>query len=256
MQLKDILNIIKEIQSIYNTSETMICGGLVRDKYMNRLDHIDDLDLTTGDQTIKIVSSKLGDILSKKYKIIERVSQDGHTSIKLGNIKIDFSSNYIMPNILVVLNKLGIVNPNLLTQEMFSRDFTCNALLLNLDLNNIKSPIKTALDDINNKIIKTCLPPNYTLVSSKNRVVRSIYLASKLSFSIDPTIINFVKNNPNTINISIPQVVEKKLDQAFDYDADRAVWNISQMNLWDYIPITEKVKPYYVKLKGIDNGKR
>lgn len=247
MQLNDILNTIKDIRIKYNTSEPMICGGIVRDKYMNRLDNVADLDLTTGDNTIKIISDKLGDILSEKYKIVQRTQEDGHSSIKLGNLKLDFSSNYIVPNIDIILSKLGVHNPTPLAKEMFSRDFTCNSLLLNLDLNRITSPIKTSLQDIDNKIIKTCLPPNITLVSSKNRVIRVIYLASKLSFNIDKSIIEFIKQNPNTINISNPKTLEKKLNQAFEYDADRAIWNLDQTGLWDYIPITDEVAPFYAK---------
>jgi hypothetical protein len=46
-----------------------------------------------------------------------------------------------------------------------------------------------------------------------------------------------------------------KLNEAFKYDPDRAVDNITKMNLWNHIPITEPIYPYYIKhVKGGGNG--
>jgi hypothetical protein len=39
----------------------------------------------------------------------------------------------------------------------------------------------------------------------------------------------------------------EKLNDAFTRDADRAAHLVTKMNLWNYIPVTEKVYPYYMK---------
>jgi tRNA nucleotidyltransferase/poly(A) polymerase len=148
-----------------------------------------------------------------------------------------------------------IINPNNLQREMFSRDFTCNALLMSLDLKNISDPTRQGFKDIKEKMVRTCLDPKITLTSNRNRVVRAIYLACKLDFDIDPSIIEFVKKYPQTIKISTDKVMAEKLNEAFKKNADKASKLITQMGLWNYIPITEFIYQYYQKhLKANPNG--
>ena len=96
------------------------------------------------------------------------------------------SSNFNTPNITELLVKQGIKEPTDLQREMYSRDFTCNALLLDLDLKTVIDPTKQGVKDIHAKVIRTCLAPEITLTANKNRVVRAIYLAAKLDFDLDP----------------------------------------------------------------------
>jgi len=37
---------------------------------------------------------------------------------------------------------------------------------------------------------------------------------------------------------------------AFDKDPDKASFLIKEMGLWDYIPITKEIYPFYIKQKG------
>lgn len=236
-------HIYKEV----GASEPMICGGVPRDRYLNRLDNIEDIDITTGDNTSKLLSSKVYDSLSSKYKVSSKSFDDGHSSIFVGKLKLDFSSNYNVPDIEKHLFKIGITNPTSLQKEMFSRDFTCNSLLLPFSLKDTIDITGNGFNDLNSKIIKTCLPAEITLTSSKNRIIRAIYLASKLGFNIDKQIIDFVKVNPGLINLSPRKTLVKKINNAFIRDPDRAAFYISKMNLWDELPITNVVRPYYDK---------
>lgn len=167
-----------------------------------------------------------------------------------GNLKIDFSANFIAADIDNLLNKKGISKPTNLQKELYSRDFTCNALLMDLDLKNTIDLIKQSFKDIDNKIIKTCLEPNVTLTSSRNRVIRAIYLACKLGFDVDQGIIDFVAKYPNTVKVATSKTLEDKLNTAFEKDADKAVYLLDKMNLWNSIPITKIVYPYWNKKKG------
>lgn len=247
MKLRELLQQMKKVQENIGSSEPYICGGTPRDRYMKRLDNISDLDITTGDKTVQYLAQELGSELSEKYNVTRRSHDDGHSSIYIGTFKMDFSSNFNVPNIDVILKNKGIVNPTEMQKEMFSRDFTCNALLLSLDLKNLIDPTKQGFKDIKDKVIRTCLDPKLTLTTNKNRVVRAIYLASKLNFDIDPAIIEFVQRNPTSVKISTEKAMAEKLNEAFNRDADRAAHYITKMNLWGEIPITEVIKPYYFK---------
>lgn len=147
------------------------------------------------------------------------------------------------------MEKKNIKNPTNLQKEIYSRDFTCNTLLMTMDLKNIVDPTKQGFNDINKKIIKTCLEPNVTLTSNRNRVIRAIYLACKLDFDIDKSIIEYVKKYPNTVKVASQSTLEEKLNTSFEKDSDKASFFINQMNLWDYIPITKEIYPFYLKRK-------
>lgn len=231
MKLAELLNIISETANKNNTSTPRICGGVARDFALNKLSNVSDLDITTGDNTVHMLSSELAKILRKSYSIKEKTSDDGHTSIFLSNLKLDFSSNFNAPNINEYLNKLNISNPTEMQKEMYSRDFTVNALLLDLDLKKIYDPTNLGLKDIKSKIIKTCLDPKITLTVNKNRVIRSIYLAAKLDFEIDKAIIEFVKNNPNSVYNSTHKLLNDKLNEALKYNSDKTKYYLNEMGL-------------------------
>lgn len=248
MKLRDIIQQLLEVEHKLGVPKTYICGGVPRDRYLKRLDIISDLDLTNGTKSISYLSEEFALKLKQKYNVTYKVMEDGHSTIFIGNLKIDFSSNFMLPNIINILDNMGIKNPTDMQKELFSRDFTCNALLLSMDLNTLTDPTNRGLKDIDNKKIVTCLEPNVTLVNNRNRVIRSIYLAAKLDFDIDESIINFVRQNPESIRIATPKVLKEKLNEAFNWDADKSSYFIGKMNLWNYIPITEKVYPYYMKV--------
>lgn len=225
-------------------SKPMIVGGVPRDKVLDKLKEISDLDITTGDKTVSFLSKELSIKLGKQFAIKQRKANDGHTSIEFANLKIDFSSNFIAPNIDKFLAEKGITNPTNMQRELFSRDFTCNTLLMDLDLKTISDPTGLAIKDINNKIIKTCLSPEITL-KEKNRIIRIVYLAAKLEFEVDGQIIDWVRKNPEFIQLSSNKSLEEKLDKAMSYDAKKTIHLLQEMNLKKYVPIAEKVYSYY-----------
>lgn len=249
MKLRELIQQLVAVQRTIGASTPYICGGTPRDKFMGRLDNVADIDVTTGDKTVDYLSQEFAIQLRKKYNVTRKTMDDGHSTIFIGNLKIDFSSNFIVPNIDRYLQQMGIANPTDMQREMFSRDFTCNSLLLTMDLKKLLDPTKQGFKDIREKKIKTCLPPQITLTSNRNRVVRAIYLACKLGFEIDKSIIDFVRKNPQTVKISTERVMNEKLAQAFEKDPDKASHLITQMGLWNLIPISEKVYPYYMKVK-------
>jgi tRNA nucleotidyltransferase/poly(A) polymerase len=247
MKLRQLLQEMKTVQEEIGASAPFICGGTPRDKYMGRLENIADLDITTGDKTVEYLSEEFFVKLRKRYNITRKTMEDGHSSIFVGQLKVDFSSNFMVHNIDYILQQMGMRNPTNMQREMFSRDFTCNSLLLTMDLKRILDPTKHGAQDIKDRKIKTCLSPEITLTANRNRVVRAIYLACKLDFNLDQAIVDYVSKNPQTVQISTPKSLTDKLNEAFSKDADKASYLISKMNLWNYIPITEQVYPYYAK---------
>lgn len=231
MRLRELLQQITDTANEIGSSKPFICGGAPRDKYMGRLDNLSDIDITTGDESAKQLSSALIDKLSQKYNIQTNEYKD-HTSINIGNVKLDFSSNYTIPGVHHYLTAKNI-DPTPMRQEIYSRDFTCNALLLTFDLKNIIDITGRGKIDIDNKIIKTCMSPRLTLTSSKNRVIRSIYMAIKLGFEIDSSIIEFVRQNPLSLKIGNIGTIKNKLEYCMNKDPDKTNYLLKAMNLID-----------------------
>ena len=246
MKLKSILYSLNEISKKYNTSKPFICGGVARDKFMEKLDNISDLDITTGDDSIKILGQEFNIFLKKNFFIKSTIGADGHLSLFLKDLKIDFSSNFNAPNIEEILYLKNIKNPSNIEKEMFSRDFTCNSLLLSLNLNKIYDPTKNGIKDINNKIIKCCTEPEFTFnENNKTRAIRCIYLSAKLDFDVDEKIIQFLKKNPNNFKLPSQKFAIEKLNKSIELNPDRTIYLINKLDIWDYLPMTEKLLPYY-----------
>lgn len=239
MKLTELLSQIKEIANKNGTSKPYLCGGVARDKYMGNLVKISDVDITTGDKTVNLLAQETASAFNKQFNVKQKTHEDGHLSIYFNNLKLDFSSNFNSPGLSDKLSDLQ--------KEIYSRDFTCNALLLDFDLKSIIDPTGKGKQDIDNKIIRTCLKPEITLTSNKNRVVRAIYLACKLGFEIDQSIIDYVKSNPESIKLSSMKTLKEKLDLAFKYDGAKAAKLLSEMNLWSVVPISELMSKFYLK---------
>src|SRR5271170_496004 len=158
MKLRDLLTLMYKIHTDRGVSLPYVTGGTPRDKLLGIIKkEVSDLDITTGDKTIHNLAVEFALELKKKYTIESKQMDDGHTSVFIGDFKVDFSSNFEAPNIDELLYKKGIKNPSDMQREMFSRDFTCNALLMTLDLKKIKDPTKLGLEDIKKRLLKTCL---------------------------------------------------------------------------------------------------
>lgn len=225
-----------------------ICGGTPRDKILGLIKtEVSDLDITTGDRTVHNLAVEFGLDLKKKYTIKTKQMDDGHTSVFIGDFKIDFSSNFIIPHIDERLEKLGIKKPTNMQREMFSRDFTCNSLLMTLDLKKITDPTKLGLPDIKKKVLKTCLDVDTTLRYNPNRIIRVVYLSSKLDFDVDPEIIKWIAENKELVRLSSDTYLKKNLEKAMSKNPERAVHLINKTNLWDAIPIIDSLKPYAAK---------
>ncbi len=241
MKIRELIKLVDLVHKKHKTSKPWICGGLPRDKYLDRLSSAADVDFTTGDASVENLSIETFNLLKNKFSIKREVKVDGHSSIYFKNMKIDFSSNYIDPRAEAHIKSIG-KKPTPILLESYSRDFGCNSMLLDLNMKDIADPTGTGKKDCDNKIIKTLLPPQYTFkpnfkTGNNNRVIRAIYLSCKLQFTIDKEIVDYVSNNPSLITICDEKSLAKKLNSAYEFDKDRTIYYLSKMNLWNFIPI-------------------
>jgi tRNA nucleotidyltransferase/poly(A) polymerase len=244
MELKDALNVVSQTAKELGTSTPYICGGTPRDKVMGRPMSIEDIDITTGDQSVKILARGVAQKI-RGPGINFKEMGDGHSQLTMPGLKLDFSTNYIQPGVKNMLVKAGLANPTPMQLELYSRDFTCNALLMTLDLKKIVDPIGLGIKDIRERVLRTCLPAKITLGSDPKRVVRVIYMAAKLGFRVDDEIVRWVKENPAAL---VPpgreNYVTDKINEALKYDPSITVRLMDRLGLWRYAPVSDQLLPY------------
>jgi len=241
MRVPELLSIIVQIAKQKGYSAPFICGGAPRDKVMGKLENVDDLDITTGDVTVRQLAKDTAKQLGPNAHYLG--FPDGHSQINIDGVKLDFSSNFISPGIMDKLARAGLEDPTPMQKELYSRDFTANSLLMSMDLKTIQDPLGVGIADIKRRIIRTCLPAEVTLNDDPRRIARAIYLAAKLGFELDPEIVEWVKTHRHAINRAKPRYVTQKLVQAFKYNRAQTPQLIDQLGLWKHVRISKEFMP-------------
>lgn len=172
---------IKFIAKIAKKSgfKVYVVGGYLRDKIMGI--ESSDIDfMVEGDaiEFAKIAAKESGTELSAEYKNF------GTALLMYKGSKLEFSSarkeSYNRDS------RKPIVELSSITDDLARRDFTVNALALNLNEGKTIIDLFNGLDDIENKILRTPLEPQKTFDDDPLRILRGIRFASKLNFSIHP----------------------------------------------------------------------
>lgn len=160
---------------------TFIIGGFVRDKILGRENK--DIDIVCeGD------SLELARFTAAQFKIAPQVNyfkNFGTAQIKMGSMEIEFvsarkesySQNSRNPE----------VSPGTIRDDQLRRDFTINALALdihNFEKREVIDPFD-GLGDLKRKLIKTPLEPEQTYSDDPLRMMRAVRFACQLQFKLD-----------------------------------------------------------------------
>jgi putative nucleotidyltransferase with HDIG domain len=178
-----------------------VIGGFVRDKILNR---------TTKDADIVCVGSGI----ELANKTAEKFSPKPGVSFfkNFGTAQIKIFTNEIPFEIEFVGARKESYNQNSRKPQVFTgtmeedrlrRDFTINTLAASLSKNNFLELIDplNGLVDIENKIIKTPLPPDQTFIDDPLRMMRAIRFASQLNFRIEAETFQAIKDHAQRIKI-------------------------------------------------------
>lgn len=243
MELKSVLKITNKVAAQYLIDEPYIVGGIPRDVSMGIEIKTDDVDITTNTPD----STRLGILLADNLSASFRLFDDSHVSVYFDDFALDFSSNFISEK---VVEHLGSDTDSRL-YEPYSRDFTINTLGQSLETREIHDPLGAGLKDIEEKMIRTPVPPEITLTDDPRRIFRAVNLAARYGFDIDESIKEFVRVNRDIFSgEEIKEgFVVSKMSKAIDVDPERTLSLLIEMNILDMVPLVGKFKDLIISEK-------
>lgn len=208
MNIELKLKIFKDISKIADSMqlETYVIGGYVRDLFLNRQSK--DIDIVTigsgidlAKQVAKQLNPKPGVNIFKNF---------GTAMLKFKNLEIEFvgarKESYNRDS------RKPIVENGTLKDDQNRRDFTINALALQLNKSNfgeLTDPFN-GIKDLKNKIIRTPLNPDITFSDDPLRMMRAIRFSTQLDFEIEAKTFQSIAKNKDRIKIvSAERIVDE-----------------------------------------------
>ena len=183
--------------------ETYVIGGFVRDFFLDR-QKVKDIDIVCvgdGIHLAKAVALELG-LSKKQVNIFKRY---GTAMIRFENIDIEFvgarKESYSEDS------RNPSVSPGTLEDDQNRRDFTINALALQLNSENfgkLLDPFE-GLKDLKAGTIKTPLEPVITFSDDPLRMMRAVRFSAQLNFRIEEETFNAIINQSERIKIVSPE---------------------------------------------------
>lgn len=178
-----------------NNTDAYVIGGFVRDLFLSRSSK--DIDIVVVGSGIEYAEA-VGRKLNTKVAVFKSF---GTANIKYNDLEIEFvgarKESYRADS------RKPIVEDGSLKDDQLRRDFTINALAINLNAENFGELIDPfqGIQDIEQKIIRTPLDPEITFSDDPLRMMRAIRFASQLNFTIDDKAIEAIKSQKKRISI-------------------------------------------------------
>lgn len=184
----EVQTALKILQNSQN--EAYIVGGAVRNSLLNN--EINDYDITTSatPNTIKILFSDYN-----QYRVGEK---HGTVVVLIGDYKIDITTFRKDNNYIDHRHPESVEYTTDLYEDLKRRDFTINALCL--DINNNLIDLFDGVNDLQNKIIKAIGNPNTRFNEDALRILRAIKFASRLDFEIEQETKKALFTNKDLLN--------------------------------------------------------
>ena len=224
--------------------DSYVIGGFVRDYFLNKAD-AKDIDIVAIGSGIEL-AEKVSEKLDKKTKV-KIFKTYGTAMLRYDDIEIEFvgarkeSYNEDSRN--------PIVENGTLEDDQNRRDFTINALALNLDKNNFGNLLDpfSGLSDLEKGIIKTPLDPDITYSDDPLRMMRAIRFATQLKFKIEDASLNAITKNKDRIEIITKERIVVELNKILESTKPSVGFKLLEKT-----GLLNFILPELTALKGID----
>ena len=224
--------------------DSYVIGGFVRDFLLDR-DSKKDIDIVAVGSGIAL-AKQVSKNLPNKPKV-QVFKTYGTAMLRYEDLEIEFvgarkeSYNEASRN--------PVVEDGTLEDDQNRRDFTINALALNLDKNafgELLDPFN-GIQDLEDKTIKTPLDPDITYSDDPLRMMRAIRFATQLDFWIEDESLKAIERNNERIKIITKERIVTELHKILESPKPS-----KGFLLLEKTGLLDKIIPELTALKGID----
>lgn len=240
------LKIIRNVARKYLISEPRIVGGIPRDYLFDGKSFVfKDIDITTNSEDIL----RLAVLSSVELGSGVKIFSDGHSTIFHKNYSFDFSSRFISDMAKNYMNSRGISEE---LSEIYSRDFTINAIETNFSLSEFYDSTKMGMRDIEDRIIRPITTAEICLTDDPRRIYRAVKMSSKYGLSIDDSIVSFAKNNHRMFSPIYNQEVSSQyistaINSAVEFDGGKTFDILLNLGVLSAVPLSGLFKDWILK---------
>lgn len=218
--LEKIINVLPPDAEVY------LVGGAVRDLLTNRLSP--DFDFAVPSKGISLARS-VANALKADFMVLDDERDTGRVVIIEGD-------NY------TYLDFAAYRGPTL-EDDLRDRDFTINAIALNLREMSIIDPLNGA-SDIRAKIIRACSPNSF--VNDPIRILRAVRQAAAFGFSIEKNTREWMKQAAEKIgSVSIERLRDEVFKMLGGPKASASIRALEMIGVLQYL------MPELLKMKGV-----
>lgn len=222
---KQIFDILHDVGCVADMLQYQcyVVGGYVRDLVLERdNDDIDVVVVGKGTIMANAYAQYLKDILHVKDVKVSIFENFGTAQVRYGDFEVEFvgarKESYERGS------RKPIVEDGTLEDDQLRRDFTINAMAIQLNSNKFGKLVDpfNGIQDLKSGIIKTPTDPNITFSDDPLRMLRAVRFACKLGFGIEQTTYNAIVKNLDRLNIiSAERIMTEFLKiMGSDYPAD------------------------------------
>lgn len=207
-------------------AEVYLVGGAMRDLLTNRLSP--DFDFAVPSKGISLART-VANALKADFMVLDNERDTGRVVIIEGDAYtyLDFSA-YRGPT---------------LEADLRDRDFTINAIALNLRDMTISDPLNGA-SDIRAKLIRACSPNSF--VNDPVRILRAVRQAAAFGFSIDKSTREWMKQAAEKIgSVSIERLRDEIFKMLGGPKASASIRALEMLGVLKYL------MPELLKMKGV-----
>lgn len=224
-----ILQVLRPL--VVNGPPVYLIGGAVRDMLLKRPAH--DLDFAMPDG-VRRIARRTADALDGAFFILDDERNTARVifmDAEAGRFVLDFAE----------------LRAASLTEDLYGRDFTINAIALDVNaLHDLIDPLHGA-QDLKDKCLRMCTPQAFD--QDPVRVLRGVRLALQFQFQILPETWHAMQAaTPQLVHIS----VERKRDEIFRMAGSRGF--ASALRMLDQLGVLEQLFPELIQLKEIQQG--
>ncbi len=207
-------------------------GGFVRDKILNR--PTKDIDIVCLGDGLELATAFAGQFQPRPP--VSLFKTFGTAQVKMDSIEIEFvgarKESYSKDS------RKPQVSPGSIEDDQNRRDFTINALAVELSENNFGALIDPfgGLKDIKDKILRTPLAPAQTFDDDPLRMMRAIRFATQLDFTIIPETFVAIQKMADRIKIVSQERITDELQKIMMTDQPSKGWYLlKEAGLLQYI---------------------